>query len=287
MSYQFYGKRRTATPVSNRTRAVAHRHIPYHPSVQHSITVTMEEKVESLTILPLSQPEPQKSQEKPLTRPQKRKLRKRNLIELQAKQPHTGLLEKVFLPLRALRYSTDSCFIEYTGIGCVLASLALWLCIGWIPAANVCQSINAHGFSYAIVPFATQFFITVCIAVMGMAVETATLLLISIVSRLTGAPIRWCELYDTRTHALPTLLILAVIGVMLAADHRGLSSQITTCLIALLAFVDGYTVYLYHKKFSVAIWISYAAGIVAAIPCMHAITQMITERLSVFTQLIQ
>ena len=102
MSYQFYGKRRTATPVSNRTRAVAHRHIPYHPSVQHSITVTMEEKVESLTILPLSQPEPQKSQEKPLTRPQKRKLRKRNLIELQAKQPHTGLLEKVFLPLQIL-----------------------------------------------------------------------------------------------------------------------------------------------------------------------------------------
>ena len=29
MSYTFYGKRRTMTPVSNRAKAVSYRHVPY------------------------------------------------------------------------------------------------------------------------------------------------------------------------------------------------------------------------------------------------------------------
>ena len=58
-------------------------------------------------------------------------------------------------------------------------------------------------------------------------------------------------------------------------------------LIGLMVLVDAYSIYLYIRKWKTPIWLAYATGVFAGIPCGYQVMQIIENQLSVFTKLIQ
>ena len=280
----FYGTRRTMTPVQRHKRAVAYRHVPYHPVKGKK---EAKEEIQPLTILPIHQKQEKAEDSKPLTKRQKRKIRTQKLIALQAMQPHMGLLGLLINPIGGMQRSYRSCFVEYTWIGSILASLCVWLCIGWIPSAWMAERINAHAFSYAVVPFSMQCMMMVLIACTGLLLELAALCAGSVVSRMTHTMYRVNEVYDTRTHAMPFMMVISVLAAVLTYNKMEYAMAASFGLIGLMVLVDAYSIYLYIRKWKTPIWPAYAAGVFAGIPCGYQVMQIIENQLSVFTKLIQ
>lgn len=286
MSYRFYGKRRTMTPVSNRARVVSYRHVPYRHIHQDKTVINQEAK--PLTILPIHEKRPEKQKEKPLSAKERKKRRAAKLLTLQASAPHTTLIGMIFHPFTAMKRSKQSCFIEYTWIGCLLASWAVWFTICFIPATMITEQINAHGFSYAVIPFSFQCMMALIPSCLGVVCQMAVLLPASISSRLlTCHTVRWREIYDTRCHGLACMITVSLIGLAVSIRFPSSAMVITAVLLAVMILMDIYAIYLYVHTWHSSVWPASAAGLLVCVPCFLYVIQFISGKLDVFTKLIQ
>ena len=281
MTYRFYGKRRTLTPVSRHKRVVAFRHVPYRHVVRY-----VRSKEEPLTILPISSQQEKKEETKPLTRRQKRQISNQKRIEFEASQPHSTLFQMIVDPLGSLKRSRRSGVVEYTMIGSMLASMLVWLCIGYIPSSHIASSINAHCFSYAVVPFAMQCWMIGMIALVGFAAQMGVLLFVSSVTRISRNRLYWNELVDTHTHAVPFMLVLCAIALYITHISPSLSMFLTTLLIGISIDLDGFVVLLYTGELKSAVTAAYACGVALCIPCMFLVMRTIEEGLWNLTSLL-
>ena len=286
MSYTFYGKRRTMTPVYNRAKAVSYRHVPYRQI--HQDKTVINEEVKPLTILPIHEKRPVKQKTEPLNAEERKKCRAAKLLNLQASAPHTTLIGMIFHPFTAMKRSKQSCFIEYTWIGCLIASLAVWFLICFIPVTMITERINAHGFSYAVIPFSFQCMMAFLPSCLGVVCEMAVLMPASICSRLfTPHTVRWRELYDTRCHGLACMIIVSLIGMAGSIWFPSSAMAITAVLLAVMILMDVYTVYLYVHTWHSPVWPACAAVLLACVPCFLYVINVIAAKLDVFTKLIQ
>ena len=149
------------------------------------------------------------------------------------------------------------------------------------------ERINVHAFSYAVVPFSMQCMMMVLIACTGLLLELAALCAGSVVSRMTHTMYRVNEVYDTRTHAMPFMMVISVLAAVVTYNRMEYAMAASFGLIGLMVLVDAYSIYLYIRKWKTPIWPAYAAGVFAGIPCGYQVMQIIENQLSVFTKLIQ
>lgn len=262
-----FGVCRSRTPADRHQRV--NRHRPYVQCRKYSAPA--KEIQEITEQIPLQEDHtvskvPAKEEKAAKTKKQLKREEKEALLALQAQQPHSCFLQLIFDPIGSVRRSCESIFVEYTMLGCMLASLFKWVLIGGLAASVIGMRINAHAYSYAYLSFSSLAALAMKFGAAGFGCETAVLICTGLVSKLSGRGIGFAALYDTHTHALPCVILLTMLCGLLLYMVPAVSFGAAVIPVIAGALLDGYMLVRYDGRISmpaVAYTVSFALACAA------------------------